>query len=491
MPFALETLVPLIGQALFRLPVIGMRHCGRTGAAVRPVPTRGSPLPAFSQADLDIETDAVLGLGGFGRVMRATWKACAHRGAAEDDSIALKMLFVAKTLPEELLKSFEVEALAMAAMRHRNIIQLYGACVRPPHLCLMQELAPYGRRAPLPTSAPARAPACPKFLQSDPSTPVPRRAESPPSTPGAPLTAWHLHPSSSLWPFSSRSLDKLLGKVPFASLSWSARWAMAADCARAVTFIHSQRLIHKDVKSPNFLVFDAPASSRVPYLLKAADFGMSEIKSHTHPRRQNGTLITTGTFGATNWRAPELWEEDSVPSQAADVYGLGCTMYEIAAHEIPWAGIPADRNMEIGGLVRDGYRPERPNGCVNAFWDLVGKAWEGPPAARPSANQLLNELEKCFQEALVAEDQAKKMQQAATDTAAAAVRELVSTAMPGGVLSVVAAMRRFSFHAGVQELGCQALQNLAATASDSVKLSAEQGLQAVRFPSLFLRFARR
>lgn len=52
--------------------------------------------------------------------------------------------------------------------------------------------------------------------------------------------------------------------------------------------------------------------------------------------------------------------------------------------------------------------------------------------------------------------------------------------MPGGVLSVIAAMRRFSFHAGVQELGCQALQNLAATASDSVKLAAEQGLQAVR-----------
>lgn len=255
---------------------------------------------------------------------------------------------------------------------------------------------------------------------------------------------------------------------------------MAADCARAVAYIHSQCLVHKDVKSPNFLVFDAPADGRVPYLIKCGDFGMQEIKTQTHPRRQNGTLITTGTFGAANWRAPELWEEDAMPTPASDVYGLGCTMYELASHEIPWAGIPADRNTEIGGLVRDGYRPERPNGCVNAFWDLVGKAWEGPPAARPPTDELLRDLDRCFQEALVAEEQAKKMQQAATDTAAAAVRELVSTAMPGGVLSVVAAMRRFSFHAGVQELGCQALQNLAATASDSVKLAAEQGLQAVR-----------
>lgn len=420
--------------------------------------------------------------------MRATWKAGAHRGADEDDCVAMKMLFVSKTLPEELIKSFEIEALGMASMKHPNLVTLYGASARIPHLCLMQELAPYGRCVSLLSLPAARLPAQPPRLASSPlssfvssqqlpplPSPVPSSSALPPGPRRPPP-----FPLSHSSPFPLLSLDKLLSKVPFAQLSWSARWAMAADCARAVSYIHEQLLLHKDVKSPNFLVFDAPPSSRVPYLIKCADFGMQEIKIQTHPRRQNGSLITTGTFGATNWRAPELWEEDALPTIQSDVYGLGCTMYELASHEIPWAGIPADRNMEIGGLVRDGYRPERPNGCVNAFWDLVGRAWEGPPAARPAADELLRELDKCFSEALVAEEQAKKMQQAATDTAAAAVRELVSTAMPGGVLSVVAAMRRFSFHAGVQELGCQALQNLAATASDSVKLAAEQGLQAVR-----------
>ena len=106
--------------------------------------------------------------------MRATWKAGPHRGATIDESVALKMLFVSKSIPEYVLKDFHVEAIAMAQLEHPNITRLLGACIRPPHLSLVQELAPYG------------------------------------------------------------SLNKLLQRVPFAGLPWGVRWALAADCCRGV-----------------------------------------------------------------------------------------------------------------------------------------------------------------------------------------------------------------------------------------------------------------
>ena len=100
------------------------------------------------QADLEIDTSSVLGAGGFGRTMRALFKrGGGSTGAYEHETVAVKMMFCSTKLSEELLRSFHVEAYALAQHEHRNIVHLFGACIRPPHLCLVQELAEMGRCA--------------------------------------------------------------------------------------------------------------------------------------------------------------------------------------------------------------------------------------------------------------------------------------------------------------------------------------------------------
>ena len=42
------------------------------------------------------------------------------------------------------LEELRREAEAMHAMRHPNVIQLYGASLTPPHVCLVLEFAPRG-----------------------------------------------------------------------------------------------------------------------------------------------------------------------------------------------------------------------------------------------------------------------------------------------------------------------------------------------------------
>jgi hypothetical protein len=102
------------------------------------------------QADLEIDTSSVLGAGGFGRTMRALFKrGGGSTGAYEHETVAVKMMFCSTKLSEELLKSFHLEAFTLSQYEHRNIVHLFGACIRPPHLCLVQELAEMGRCAAL------------------------------------------------------------------------------------------------------------------------------------------------------------------------------------------------------------------------------------------------------------------------------------------------------------------------------------------------------
>lgn len=101
------------------------------------------------QNDLVIDTQSALGSGGFGRVMSSVLKrGGGSTGAYEHETVAVKMLFASNKLNEELLKSFYVEAYQMSQLVHPNIVHLHGACIRPPHLCLVQELAKLGRCGP-------------------------------------------------------------------------------------------------------------------------------------------------------------------------------------------------------------------------------------------------------------------------------------------------------------------------------------------------------
>ncbi len=52
-----------------------------------------------------------------------------------------------------------------------------------------------------------------------------------------------------------------------ADLLLERRWQFAIDAAKAVEYVHSQRILHRDLKSPNFLLSNGK--------IKLADFGMS------------------------------------------------------------------------------------------------------------------------------------------------------------------------------------------------------------------------
>nr|XP_031537947.1 mitogen-activated protein kinase kinase kinase 10 [Vicugna pacos] len=81
----------------------------------------------------ELQLEEIIGVGGFGKVYRALWRG---------EEVAVK---AARLDPERdpavTAEQVRQEARLFGALQHRNIIALRGACLSPPHLCLVMEYA--------------------------------------------------------------------------------------------------------------------------------------------------------------------------------------------------------------------------------------------------------------------------------------------------------------------------------------------------------------
>ena len=103
---------------------------------------------------------------------------------------------------------------------------------------------------------------------------------------------------------------------------------IAREVAGALDYAHRRGVVHRDIKPENILLHDGQAL--------VADFGIALAASKT----DGSTRITeTGmSLGTPQYMAPEqaMGEREITPK--ADVYALGCVLYEMLVGEPPFAG---------------------------------------------------------------------------------------------------------------------------------------------------------
>jgi serine/threonine-protein kinase len=103
---------------------------------------------------------------------------------------------------------------------------------------------------------------------------------------------------------------------------------LAREVANALDYAHRHGVVHRDIKPENILLHDGSAL--------VADFGIALAVS----RADGGSRMTeTGmSLGTPHYMAPEqaMGEREITPK--ADVYALGCVLYEMLSGEPPFTG---------------------------------------------------------------------------------------------------------------------------------------------------------
>ncbi|XVF80823.1 hypothetical protein PTKIN_Ptkin15bG0106200 [Pterospermum kingtungense] len=151
---------------------------------------------------------------------------------------------------------------------------------------------------------------------------------------------------------------------------------IALDLARGLSYLHSKKIVHRDVKTENMLL-DPRRTSKI------ADFGVARVEAQ-NPRDMTGE---TGTLG---YMAPEVL--DGKPyNRRCDVYSFGICLWEIYCCDMPYPNLSF---AEVSSaVVRQNLRPEIPRCCPSSLASIMRKCWDAHPERRPDMDEVVRLLE--------------------------------------------------------------------------------------------------
>ncbi len=179
------------------------------------------------------------------------------------------------------------------------------------------------------------------------------------------------------------SLDDLL-KTKNAQLQWKHRLSLCLGICSGLHYLHSENILHRDLKTPNVLIDQKADGELIP---KLTDFGLSAIDDPTQ---------YAGIAGSPIWMAPELLPSllrQSVPppNQSTDIYSCGLVMWCVATgHVAPYANL---RNAQaLIDKVQQG-REAIPEDTPPILKDCITWAWKQNPSERKPAGELAKLLE--------------------------------------------------------------------------------------------------
>ena len=163
--------------------------------------------------------------------------------------------------------------------------------------------------------------------------------------------------------------------------------AIAREVADALVYAHARGIIHRDIKPENILLLSGSHA-----LL--TDFGLARAVHTAVSRRMTPTGLA---IGSPLYMSPEQARGDRDTDGRADLYSLGCVLYEMLSGSPPFDGPTAQavlrRKLAEGPPPLRRLRPEVPL----TLESVVGKAMAPAPAERhQTAEELAEALSAGF-----------------------------------------------------------------------------------------------
>uniref|UniRef100_A0A7S4PD68 Protein kinase domain-containing protein n=2 Tax=Guillardia theta TaxID=55529 RepID=A0A7S4PD68_GUITH len=161
------------------------------------------------------------------------------------------------------------------------------------------------------------------------------------------------------------------------SIAFTSQIKIHQQVCDAVAYIHSNRVMHRDLKPQNIIYRDSSSS------IKICDFGLAtfipEGLDEVDP-------MHVGTGGTPAYLAPEILKRKAVGFKA-DAYSYAVVMWETFTRRLPWA----DCNLEqmTNRVVQAKDRPRCPAEMPQDLSRLIADCWHDEPARRKSFEEIL------------------------------------------------------------------------------------------------------
>lgn len=150
--------------------------------------------------------------------------------------------------------------------------------------------------------------------------------------------------------------------------------------AAGMAYVHSQGVIHRDLKPGNVFLND----KHEPCI---ADFGLSRIED----------LNMTQSLGSPLFMAPELfseWGEDNGYTTKVDVYAYAVLLYQMFTQTVALDDVarPIRSKEQLMMRVGRGARLRRCPEIPDAIWNLITECWVTDPRSRPTFVKIVKYL---------------------------------------------------------------------------------------------------
>ncbi|KAJ4976530.1 hypothetical protein NE237_001636 [Protea cynaroides] len=242
-----------------------------------------------------------------------------YRGIYKQRAVAVKMVRIPiqdEETRDLLEKQFKSEVALLSRLFHPNIVQFIAAWKKPPVYCIIMEYMSQG------------------------------------------------------------TLRMYLNKKEPYSLSTETILRLALDISRGMEYLHSQGVIHRDLKSNNLLLNNEMRA-------KVADFGTSCLETQCQASK--------GNMGTYRWMAPEMIKEKPY-TRKVDVYSFGIILWELTTALLPFQGMTPVQAAFAVSEKND--RPPLPASCQPALANLIKRCWSSNPSKRPDFSYIVSALEK-------------------------------------------------------------------------------------------------
>lgn len=149
------------------------------------------------------------------------------------------------------------------------------------------------------------------------------------------------------------------------------------DILNAISYCHSLRICHNDIKPNNVLIFTNESKT----IYKLADWGLS-------------TLIESNVFDEGNhiFLAPEVLKEENGACKSADIWSFGILIYFLFTRTTPFFSSSVEEYRE--NIKKYKYQDKYDNNVPSLYLNLIKKMIEYDPKKRISIETVKEEFRK-------------------------------------------------------------------------------------------------